>query len=96
MAIWAAGEPGSIAATGQNDIRTGVRLHLTYTFEARTRQLLSWLPPIPCIANGLVMRAVRDVMILAPPLVITAAEIDHIVVKARLALDLTLRDLRAD
>ena len=49
-----------------------------------------------CIANGLVMRAVRDVMILAPPLVITAAEIDHIVVKARLALDLTLRDLRAD
>ena len=38
-----------------------------------------------CIANGLVMRAVRDVMILAPPLVITAAEIDHIVVKARLA-----------
>ena len=49
-----------------------------------------------CIANGLVMRAVRDVMILAPPLVITAAEIDDIVVKARLALDLTLRDLRAD
>jgi putrescine aminotransferase len=47
-----------------------------------------------CIANGLVMRAVRDVMILAPPLVITAAEIDHIVAKARLALDLTLRDLR--
>ena len=42
------------------------------------------------------MRAVRDVMILAPPLVITAAEIDHIVVRARLALDLTLRDLRAD
>jgi putrescine aminotransferase len=48
-----------------------------------------------CIQNGLVMRAVRDVMILAPPLVITEAEIEHIVVKARLALDLTLRDLRA-
>jgi putrescine---pyruvate transaminase len=49
-----------------------------------------------CIANGLVMRAVRDVMILAPPLIITEAEIDHIAARARLALDLTLRDLRAD
>jgi putrescine---pyruvate transaminase len=47
-----------------------------------------------CIANGLVMRAVRDVMITAPPLVISEAEIDHMVAKARLALDLTWRDLR--
>jgi putrescine aminotransferase len=49
-----------------------------------------------CIANGLVMRAVRDVMILAPPLIITEAEIDQIVTRARVALDLTLRDLRAE
>ena len=48
-----------------------------------------------CIANGLVMRAVRDVMILAPPLIITEPEIDQIAAKARRALDLTLRDLRA-
>jgi putrescine---pyruvate transaminase len=48
-----------------------------------------------CIENGLVMRAVRDVMILAPPLIITEAEIDEMAAKARLALDLTLRDLRA-
>ena len=41
------------------------------------------------------MRAVRDVMILAPPLIITEAEIDHLVAKARLALDLTWHDLRA-
>jgi putrescine---pyruvate transaminase len=46
-----------------------------------------------CIANGLVMRAVRDVMILAPPLVITEGEIDEIARRARLALDFTLRDL---
>jgi putrescine aminotransferase len=46
-----------------------------------------------CIANGLVMRAVRDVMILAPPLVITEAEIDEIARRARRALDLTMRDL---
>jgi hypothetical protein len=42
-------EPGSISAAGQNDIRTSVRVHLTYTFEARTRNfpwlLLSSLPP---------------------------------------------------
>jgi putrescine---pyruvate transaminase len=48
-----------------------------------------------CIANGLVMRAVRDVMILAPPLIITEAEIDELVDKVRLALDLTWRDLQA-
>jgi putrescine---pyruvate transaminase len=49
-----------------------------------------------CIANGLVMRAVRDVMILSPPLIITEAEIDQMVAKGRLALDLTWRHLRAD
>jgi putrescine aminotransferase len=48
-----------------------------------------------CIASGLVMRAVRDVMILAPPLIITEAEIDEIARRARRALDLTWRDLRA-
>jgi putrescine aminotransferase len=48
-----------------------------------------------CIANGLVMRAVRDVMILAPPLVISEAEIDEMVARARRALDLTWRDLQA-
>jgi putrescine aminotransferase len=47
-----------------------------------------------CIANGLVMRAVRDVMILAPPLIMTEAEIDEMVARARRALDLTLHDLR--
>ena len=49
-----------------------------------------------CIANGLVMRAVRDVMILAPPLIITEAEIDQIALCARRALDLTRRDLAID
>ena len=39
------------------------------------------------------MRAVRDVMVLAPPLVISEDEIDQIVARARAALDLTARDL---
>jgi putrescine aminotransferase len=46
-----------------------------------------------CFAQGLVMRAVRDVMVLAPPLIITEAEIDQLVGRARAALDLTARDL---
>jgi putrescine aminotransferase len=46
-----------------------------------------------CIANGLVMRAVRDTMIVAPPLVITHAQIDELVEKARAALDQTRDEL---
>jgi putrescine aminotransferase len=47
-----------------------------------------------CITNGLVMRAVRDTMIIAPPLVITHAQIDELVEKARLALDQTQQQLQ--
>jgi putrescine aminotransferase len=46
-----------------------------------------------CIANGLVMRAVRDTMIIAPPLVITREQIDELVDKARQALDQTRDEL---
>ena len=46
-----------------------------------------------CFDNGLVMRAVGDTMIIAPPLVITPKEIDELVAKARHCLDLTLRSL---
>ncbi|MGA1079511.1 MAG: aspartate aminotransferase family protein [Steroidobacteraceae bacterium] len=46
-----------------------------------------------CFANGLVMRAVRDTMIISPPLVISRAEVDELVDKARRCLDLTARDI---
>jgi putrescine aminotransferase len=42
-----------------------------------------------CFNNGLIMRAVGDTMIIAPPLVISKAEIDELVEKARKCLDLT-------
>ncbi|WP_220804387.1 aminotransferase class III-fold pyridoxal phosphate-dependent enzyme, partial [Pseudomonas sp. NCCP-436] len=48
-----------------------------------------------CFDNGLVMRAVGDTMIIAPPLVISEAEIDELVEKARKCLDLTWRQLSA-
>ena len=47
-----------------------------------------------CFANGLVMRAVGDRMIIAPPLVITRAQIDDMVALIRRCLDLTLADAR--
>jgi putrescine aminotransferase len=46
-----------------------------------------------CMANGLVMRAIRDTMVLAPPLVATEAEIDDMTARARDAIDRTARDL---
>ncbi len=47
-----------------------------------------------CIANGLVMRATRDSMLIAPPLVISRPEVDELVQKARLSLDMTLAEVR--
>ncbi|HEY3637372.1 MAG TPA: aspartate aminotransferase family protein [Rhizomicrobium sp.] len=46
-----------------------------------------------CFANGLMMRAIRDTMVLAPPLIATESEIDEIVAKAKSAIDATARDL---
>ncbi|WP_443147519.1 aspartate aminotransferase family protein [Prosthecomicrobium sp. N25] len=45
--------------------------------------------------NGLVMRAVRDSLIIAPPLVISHAEVDELVRLARLTLDVTWEALKA-
>ncbi len=45
-----------------------------------------------CFANGLIMRAVGDRMIIAPPLVITRAQVDELVALIRRCLDLTLAD----
>jgi putrescine---pyruvate transaminase len=48
-----------------------------------------------CFGNGLIMRAVGDRMIIAPPLVITRAQIDEMMILIRRCLDLTLADARA-
>ena len=45
--------------------------------------------------NGIIMRAVGDRMIIAPPLVITRAQIDEMIALIRNCLDLTLHDLAA-
>jgi putrescine aminotransferase len=48
-----------------------------------------------CFGNGLIMRAVGDRMIIAPPLVITRPQIDEMMALIRRCLDLTLADVRA-
>ena len=47
-----------------------------------------------CFDNGLVMRAVGDRMIIAPPLVITRSQIDDLMALIRRCLDLTLAEAR--
>lgn len=46
-----------------------------------------------CVANGLVMRAVGDTMIVSPPLISSHAHIDELLEKAWRCLDLTARSL---
>ena len=46
-----------------------------------------------CYDNGLIMRACFDSMVLSPPLIISKAQVDEVMARARRALDLTARDL---
>ena len=48
-----------------------------------------------CFGNGLIMRAVGDRMIIAPPLVMTIEQVDELAGLIRHCLDLTLADVRA-
>ncbi len=47
-----------------------------------------------CFANGLIMRAVGDRMIISPPLVCTLAQLDELIGLIRHCLDLTLAELK--
>ena len=46
-----------------------------------------------CFDNGLILRSVRDAMVISPPLTFEPRHIDELVEKARRCLDLTARDL---
>lgn len=47
-----------------------------------------------CFSNGLIMRAVGDRMIIAPPLVVTRAQIDDLIGLITLCFDRTLADVK--
>jgi putrescine---pyruvate transaminase len=46
-----------------------------------------------CFSSGLIMRAIRDTMVLAPPLTVSETEVEEILGKARIAVDRTARDV---
>ncbi len=46
-----------------------------------------------CFSNDLIMRAIRDIMVVSPPLTITRAEVDELVRRARMCLDLTAKEI---
>jgi putrescine aminotransferase len=46
-----------------------------------------------CVKQNVVSRAVRDTMVLSPPLVITKAEIDELVARLRKAIDAAAKEL---
>ena len=46
-----------------------------------------------CFTDGLVCRAIRDTMVLAPPLVIAESEVEEILTKLKSAVDRTARDV---
>jgi putrescine aminotransferase len=46
-----------------------------------------------CFDSGLISRAIRDTMVLSPPLTVTEAEIDAIVARLKDAVDRTAKDL---
>ena len=46
-----------------------------------------------CFNNGLVMRAIRDTMVISPPLIMTREQIDELIELVNKCLDLTAREL---
>jgi putrescine aminotransferase len=47
-----------------------------------------------CFGSGLVSRAIRDTMVLAPPLIVSESEIEEMIAKLKAAIDNTARDLK--
>jgi len=45
-----------------------------------------------CFSSGLIMRAIRDTMVCAPPFTISETEVDELVAKAKDAIDKTAKD----
>jgi len=47
-----------------------------------------------CFGSGLVSRAIRDTMVLAPPFIISESEVEEIIAKLKAAIDDTARDYK--
>jgi putrescine aminotransferase len=81
------GMMGSIALTPNKETRAKFKADAgTVGYICRER----------CFANNLIMRHVGDRMIISPPLVISKAEIDILIARARTSLDQAMERVRAD
>ena len=86
------GEARSLGLIGAVEIVADKRTHARFgPKEGPAGQLVRDL----CIKHGLMVRAVRDSIVMSPPLVITHAEIDRLVATIRTALDEAEPQLRA-
>ena len=47
-----------------------------------------------CFGSGLISRAIRDTMVLAPPFIISESEVEEIIAKLKAAIDNTARDYK--
>jgi putrescine aminotransferase len=47
-----------------------------------------------CFGSGLISRAIRDTMVLAPPFIVSESEVEEIVAKLKAAIDNTARDYK--
>jgi putrescine aminotransferase len=86
---------GEARTTGLLGALELVRDKAKRTFFEPRGEVATWCRDL-CVENGLVMRAVRDTMIISPPLVITKSQIDELIEKAWRCLDLTLAKVQAD
>lgn len=83
------GEARSAGFLGALELVKDKKKKQTFQPEGRTAALCRDL----CFDNGLVMRAVRDAMIISPPLIITKSQIDELISIARKCLDMTAAQL---
>jgi len=85
------GEARSVGLMGAFEIAQDKTGRIRFSKEKKAGELCRDF----CFANGLVMRAVGDTMIVSPPLIFEEQHIDELVEKARRCLDLTAEALAA-
>ena len=85
------GEARTLGLLGAIELVADKRTKARFAPKGRAGELCRDL----AVKHGLVMRHVNESMIIAPPLIITRAQIDELVDKARLTLDAALAQLRA-
>ncbi len=83
------GEVRGIGLLGAVELVADKASHARFTPEGRAGTICRDY----CFKGNLVSRAVRDTMVVSPPLIISKAEIDELVARLRRAIDLAAKDL---